>query len=98
LRRDPPDDGAFRGRFGRPDPVGGQHGGGRPEDRIDHSVGISRLLPVGAQLSRGDALALVHARTQADAEKATIAVLRAYSVGPAKPAAKKSVIRRIAAF
>jgi thymidine phosphorylase len=55
-------------------------------------------LPVGAQLSRGDALALVHARTQADAEKATIAVLRAYSVGPAKPAAKKSVIRRIAAF
>ncbi|MHA6687837.1 thymidine phosphorylase [Mesorhizobium sp. A556] len=73
-------------------------GRGRPEDMIDHSVGISRLLPVGAQLSRGDALALVHARTQADAEKAALAVLRAYSVGPGKPAAKKSVIRRIAAF
>jgi thymidine phosphorylase len=72
-------------------------GGGRsrPEDRIDHTVGISRLLPVGAEAVAGEALALVHARTLADAEKAAMTVLGAYSIGPSKPPAKKAVIRQI---
>ncbi|TIP54848.1 MAG: thymidine phosphorylase, partial [Mesorhizobium sp.] len=36
-------------------------GGGRirPDDRIDHAVGITRLLPVGAEVRAGEALALV---------------------------------------
>lgn len=72
-------------------------GGGRsrPEDRIDPSVGVTRLLPVGAEVIAGEALARVHARTQADAEKAARAVLGAYSVGPSRPPAKKAVVRRI---
>ena len=72
-------------------------GGGRtrPDDRIDHAVGITRLLPVGAEVPAGEALALVHARTVADAEAAAAAVLSAYTIGASKPSADKSVIRRI---
>jgi thymidine phosphorylase len=72
-------------------------GGGRslPDDRVDHSVGLSRLLPVGAEVAKGDALALVHARSRDDAEQAAAAVLAAYRIGPSKLPAKKAVIRRI---
>jgi thymidine phosphorylase len=73
-------------------------GGGRrrPEDRIDPAVGISRLLPVGAQVRTGEALALVHARNEADADAAVAAVQAAYTVGASKPAPDRAVIRRIA--
>ena len=72
-------------------------GGGRsrPGDAIDPAVGITRLLPVGSQVHEGEALALVHARTQADAEVAAATVLAAYSTGPSKPQSKKVVLRRI---
>ncbi|MER8475373.1 thymidine phosphorylase [Mesorhizobium sp. M1163] len=72
-------------------------GGGRtrPDDRIDHAVGITRLLPVGAEVRTGEALALVHARNAGDAEAAAAAVLSAYTIGTSKPAAEKTVIRRI---
>jgi len=72
-------------------------GGGRrrADDPIDHTVGISRLLPIGAEVVRGDALALVHARSRDDAERAAAAVLAAYTTGPSKPSAKKAVVRRI---
>jgi len=43
----------------------------------------------------GEALALIHARTMSDAEAAAAAVLSAYAIGASKPAADKSVIRRI---
>jgi thymidine phosphorylase len=74
-------------------------GGGRtkPSDKVDHAVGITRLLPVGAEVRRGDALALVHARSEADAEAALDAVKTAYTIGPAQPPVQKSVIRRIGA-
>ncbi|TIP78123.1 MAG: thymidine phosphorylase, partial [Mesorhizobium sp.] len=50
-------------------------GGGRirPDDSIDHAVGITRLLPVGAEVRAGEALALVHARNAGDAEAAAAA-------------------------
>lgn len=72
-------------------------GGGRirPDDRIDHAVGITRLLPVGAEVRAGEALALVHARNASDAEAAAAAVLSAYTIGASKPPAEKTVIRRI---
>ncbi len=74
-------------------------GGGRttPEDPIDHAVGITRLLPVGAEVGKGEALALVHARSETAAEAAAAAVRAAYTIGDAKPPAQKSVIRRISA-
>lgn len=73
-------------------------GGGRtkPEDKIDHSVGITRLLPVGAELRAGEALAIVHARSQGEAEAAAALVADAYEIGQSRPPAQKSVIRRVA--
>ena len=73
-------------------------GGGRirPHDSIDHTVGLTRLLPVGSEVRIGEALALVHARSQGDAEIAAAAVISAYTIGPAKPAGEKAIIRRIA--
>jgi len=72
-------------------------GGGRtrPDDKVDHAVGLSRLLPVGAEVRAGDALALVHARTASDADAATATVLSAYVIGASKPSADKTVLRRI---
>jgi thymidine phosphorylase len=74
-------------------------GGGRtrPGDSVDHAVGVTRLLPVGAEVRRGDVLALVHARSQADAESAVAAMQAAYTIGPARPSPQKSVVRRIGA-
>jgi thymidine phosphorylase len=74
-------------------------GGGRtrPEDSVDHSVGITRLLPVGAEVRAGEPLALVHARTEAEAEKASATILSAYVIGETKPPMQKAVIRRIGA-
>ena len=74
-------------------------GGGRidPGAAIDHSVGLTRLVPVGAQIAMGDTLALVHARSQADAEAASRAVMAAYAIGEVKPAAARPVRRRVVA-
>ncbi|MEP9386511.1 thymidine phosphorylase [Mesorhizobium sp. KR9-304] len=73
-------------------------GGGRtaPDDIVDHAVGITRLLPVGAEAVVGEPLAIVHARSQAAAEKAEREIHAAYAIGPARPATQKAVVRRIA--
>jgi thymidine phosphorylase len=72
-------------------------GGGRtrPDDRIDHAVGLTGLLPIGAEVTPGEPLALVHARTEADAQAAAAAVRSAYTIGASKPPAEKTVLRRI---
>jgi len=73
-------------------------GGGRtrPEDSVDHAVGITRLLPVGAEVKAGEPLALVHARNKTDAERAALVLLSGYTLGDTKPAAAKVILRRIA--
>ena len=73
-------------------------GGGRtkPDDVIDHAVGITGLLPVGAEAVKGEPLAIVHARSHAAAEKAEREIRAAYAIGPTRPAAPKAVVRRIA--
>ncbi|ODT05738.1 MAG: thymidine phosphorylase [Mesorhizobium sp. SCN 65-20] len=74
-------------------------GGGRtrPEDKVDHAVGITRLLPVGTEVQAGEPLALIHARTDVHAEAAAAAVLAAYELGETRQGASKAVIRRVAA-
>jgi thymidine phosphorylase len=64
-------------------------GGGRTRaaDAIDHAVGLTDCLSIGAHdvgapVKRGDALAVVHARTDAQAEVAVSAVQTAYTLGP----------------
>ncbi len=73
-------------------------GGGRtrPEDSVDHAVGITRLLPVGAEVKAGEPLALVHARNRTDAERAAMVLVSGYAFGETKPAAAKVIVRRIA--
>ncbi len=74
-------------------------GGGRtrPDDGIDHAVGLTELLPVGAAVLPGDVLALVNARNEAQADAAVAAVRKAYLIGDVRPAARDPVIRRVAA-
>jgi thymidine phosphorylase len=72
-------------------------GGGRthPDDRIDHAVGLTGLQPVGAEIREGEPLAIVHARSADAADRAAAAVRAAYRIVESRPAAQKSVIRRV---
>ncbi|GGA80011.1 thymidine phosphorylase [Brucella endophytica] len=72
-------------------------GGGRtrPQDAVDHAVGLTALQPIGAEMNAGDPLALVHARDEASAEAAVRAVQAAYGFVPLRPRAVRPVKRRI---
>ena len=74
-------------------------GGGRtdPGAAIDHAVGFTRLPPVGSQVAAGDALALVHARSQAQAQEAAQAIRRAYLIEDKRPSVQRPVRRRVVA-
>ena len=60
-------------------------GGGRtrPQDPIDHAVGLTRLAGLGAPVGPGQPLALVHARSPEAAQEAAARVLAAYEIGEA---------------
>jgi thymidine phosphorylase len=62
-------------------------GGGRLKggDRINPSVGFSDLMPIGEPLAAGEAIARVHAASEADAERAAAAVLAAFRIGSEDP-------------
>ncbi len=62
-------------------------GGGRTraEDGIDHSVGFTKLLSVGTAVSNDTPLGFVHARTQTDAETASLHLRRCYTIGDKMP-------------
>jgi pyrimidine-nucleoside phosphorylase len=57
----------------------------RKEDDIDHSVGITCLAKRGDEVHTGDEIALVHARTEAEAESAAVTVSAAYELGSDRP-------------
>lgn len=74
-------------------------GGGRraAADEIDHSVGLTDLAGVGNSVDADAPLAIVHAKSEADADKAAIAVRNAYSIGGAAGVVDRpSVVGRIA--
>lgn len=74
-------------------------GGGRKAaaDVIDYSVGLTSLAGVGNTIDADSPLAIVHAKTDADAERAAVAIRAAYSVGAAIDVVDRpSVIERIA--
>lgn len=74
-------------------------GGGRKAaaDVIDPSVGFTDLAGVGNSVDADAPLAIVHARTEEDAEAAAIAVRKAYCVGAAADVVDRpSVVERIA--
>lgn len=74
-------------------------GGGRtrPEDDVDHAVGLVELQPVGAAIGKGDPLAIVLARDEAQADRAEQNVLAAYSIARKRPSTPKTVLRRVQA-
>ena len=63
-------------------------GGGRthPGQTIDHSVGFSEVAGPGDQVGPGRPLALVHARTEADAAEAVTVLRSAFGLATAPPA------------
>ena len=55
------------------------------DDVVDHAVGIVCRAKRGTQVDAGDELALVHARTDAQADEAVRSVLAAYQLGDEPP-------------
>jgi thymidine phosphorylase len=63
-------------------------GGGRrhPDDRIDHRVGFSDILPLGTRVERGEPIAFVHAANDDAAEIAAAAFQANYTISDSAPA------------
>jgi len=72
-------------------------GGGRrhPQDKIDHRVGFSDILPLGTRVSKGDRIATVHAADEATAEKATADLAANYRIVETAPVLPPVIVTRI---
>jgi thymidine phosphorylase len=73
-------------------------GGGRSraEDRIDYGVGVMDMPGIGARVERGQPLAVIHARSEAEAARAAAALVAAITVGDAPTSAGPLVLDRVA--
>ncbi|WP_404286544.1 thymidine phosphorylase [Microvirga sp. RSM25] len=74
-------------------------GGGRtrPQDPIDHAVGLTELAALGETVDASRPLAIVRARSEEAADAAARAVRAAYSIGEGKAAPGPSILERIGA-
>ncbi|QFT94036.1 Thymidine phosphorylase [Roseovarius sp. THAF9] len=72
-------------------------GGGRKveSDRIDPAVGLSDILPLGAEVIAGQPLLRIHASRAAHADAAEAIIRDAMVIGPAAPAEKPLVIENV---
>jgi len=72
-------------------------GGGRRKasDRIDHRVGFSDVVSIGQHVERGEALAVVHASSDAAAAAAAATLQRCIRVGDAPPAPTPLLFARV---
>ena len=70
-------------------------GGGRkhPEGEIDLAVGFTSFAPVGAEVSHETPLAVAHARSEADFERAADRIRRAVRLGTDRPPAAAPVVK-----
>ena len=61
-------------------------GGGRtrPQDPIDHAVGLTALAGIGAEAGPDRPLAMIHARDEASLERAASRLVSAYGIGTEK--------------
>lgn len=73
-------------------------GGGRrrPEDSIDPAVGLSDIKGVGEEVGPGRPLAIVHARTEADAEQVLAELRTATTITAAPPPVAPVLRERVA--
>jgi len=62
-------------------------GGGRKmaTDTVDHGVGLTKVVGLGARLAKGEPLAFVHATSESDAEAAIRRLQEAIVLGPKSP-------------
>jgi thymidine phosphorylase len=74
-------------------------GGGRtrPQDPIDHAVGLTELAALGESVDASRPLAIVHARSEEAADAAARAVRAAYTIGEGKASPGPSILERIGA-
>ncbi|NKJ04847.1 thymidine phosphorylase [Rhizobium sp. SG741] len=72
-------------------------GGGRrhPQDKIDHRVGFSDILPLGTRVSKGGRIATVHAADEVTAEKATADLAANYRIVETAPILPPVIVTRI---
>ncbi len=72
-------------------------GGGRtrPHDPVDHAVGVTELAGLGDTVGADRPLAIVHARTQAQVDQATVLLQAAYRVGGKQTRSNDPVLDRI---
>jgi thymidine phosphorylase len=63
-------------------------GGGRkvPGQALDLAVGLSSVVDLGRRVERGEPLAVVHARSESDADEAAARVRAALSISDSAPA------------
>lgn len=66
----------------------------RKTDTIDPAVGYQLRVQLGDEVKPGDALAIVHARTEADADEAIAGLRRAVSLAP-QPPARQPIVRAL---
>jgi len=73
-------------------------GGGRrhADDAIDPSVGLTEFVDVGRQIRGGEPLCLVHAASEADAERAIALIRRAVRIEEAAPREIPVTLERVA--
>ena len=73
-------------------------GGGRRhvDDAIDPSVGLTEFIDVGRQIRGGEPLCLVHAASEADAERAIALIRRAVRIEEAAPREIPVTLERVA--
>ena len=70
-------------------------GRAREDDRIDPAVGITDVVTLAAELVEGEPLAIVHARTDPDADRAAAAVRAAVTLSDTPGAVPELVLERI---
>ena len=73
-------------------------GGGRtrPQDPVDHAVGVTRLAGLGEHVGPDRPVAIIHARTEEQARQAAPLLLAAYKIGGNAATANAPVLDRIA--
>jgi thymidine phosphorylase len=74
-------------------------GGGRtrPQDTVDYAVGFTRLAAIGERVDAAHPLAVVHARTETQAEAAASGLRRAYRIGDEQSQGPPLILDRIGA-
>lgn len=72
-------------------------GGGRkrPQDYIDHAVGLDEILPLGSQVTKGDPIAFVHASGRDEGERLAKSVANCFTIADQAPDRPPVILKQI---